>query len=878
MRPLLYLCGLLFMVFGTTGSAEAPFVLEKTPGKLPKAVLPLRYVIRLQPDIEKAMFTGTETVFLDVRQPIRQIVLHAAGLEISEARLRATQQISLTPKLDAAEQTLTFDLDAELPAGRYELTLRFTGKLTEQPRGLYISRYQAGGVTGRALVTQMEAIDCRRMFPCWDEPVFRAEFELTAVVPEKLRAVSNMPITAEKPVGEGWREVAFAPTPKMASYLVALAVGDFEEVRDELDGIQLAVLTTPGKREQARYALDATKKILSYYHEYFGLKYPLPKLDQLAIPSTGAGAMENWGCIIYNDNTLLYDPAASAQSTREHVFAVVAHEIAHQWFGNLVTMAWWDNLWLNEGFASWMGTKVTNDLNPDWKVWLRAAGSKERAMRLDARATTHPIQQPVPSDMQATEGFDEITYQKGQSVLRMIESWLGEAPFRDGIRAYLQAHAYSNSTTADLWQALEKVSGQPVRSFAAGWTEQPGFPVVTLSVLPEGSNASVQLEQERFTIHQKNPAPLEWQIPVIYGPAGAPHRAVLALLKNHVQPGAAFDPETALKGNIGDVGYYRVAYDATLAKRLRKAAPHLAEADRLNALNDAWVMVQAGRASAEDYLHLAAALSDDRSPTVLGQMIGVLHGIDELERGTKNREGFRAWAREFLRPNFERITWETKPGESPLDADLRASLIRTLGLFGDEDVISSARARFAAYLTDPASLPGDLREPVFSIVGKTADATTWEQLHHAARQEDSFEQKRALYGALVSARNPALAAQTLALSLTDELIAPDAARLVHRVADDGEHPELAWAFAREHLDALLAKVPALAANNYIPRLFEAFDDVARADELEAFAKKNLPPAVGTAVAKAADNIRFQAEFKARVLPQIDAWWQARVAR
>jgi aminopeptidase N len=805
-------------------------------------------------------------------------VLHSSGLEISNAKLHATEDISLTPQLNAEQKTLTFALPDELPPGNYKLSLHFAGKLTEQPRGLYIARYQNKGVSGKALVTQMEAVDCRRMFPCWDEPAFRAEFVLSAVVPEKLRVISNMPVVSEKPQGDGHWEVSFAPSPKMASYLVALAIGDFEEVRDEAEGVQLAVLTTPGKREQARYALESTKKILTFYNDYFGIKYPLPKLDELAIPSTGAGAMENWGCIIYNDNALLYDPATSAQSMRERVFAVIAHETAHQWFGNLVTMAWWDNLWLNEGFASWMGTKTTDHFNPEWKVWLRAAGSKEYAMHLDARSTTHPIQRPVPDDSRASDGFDEITYSKGQAVLRMLESWLGEDAFRSGIRAYIQAHAYSNTTTADLWESLAITSGKPVREFAAGWTEQPGFPVVTLSALPAGSQGSVQLEQTHFAIHQKDPAPLRWQIPVIYGPAGAPSRALLTLLKDAAQSSAPLEPDAAIKANIGDVGYYRVTYDATLGRRLLKAAPLLAEADRLNALNDCWAMVEAGRTSPAECLDLMDGLSDDHSPTIVQRIIDVLWAIDGLERGTKNRDGFRAWAREFLRPQFDRLSWDAKPGESPLDATLRGSLISILGAFGSDEVVSSARARFAAYVHDPASLPGDLRGPVFSVVGHDADAATWEQLHAAARKEDSFEQKRALYNALVSARNPALAIQTLSLSLTDELIASDAARLVQHVAHEAEQPELAWAFAREHLDALLAKLPDFAANHYVPGIFEGFDDASRADELEAFARKNLPPVTEPAVAKAADNIRFQAEFKARALPQIDAWWQARLRR
>jgi aminopeptidase N len=711
------------------------------------------------------------------------------------------------------------------------------------------------------------------MFPCWDEPVFKATFSLGVTVPSRFQVVSNMPASAPEPVLSDLVKYRFAESPKMSTYLLALFIGDFEKIEDEVDGIPLRIFVTPGKLEQARYAMEATKKIVRFYNEYFGVKYPLPKLDQVALPSTGAGGMENWGCIVYNDNALLYDPATSSQQTRERVFAVVAHEIAHQWFGDLVTMAWWDNLWLNEGFASWMGTKATDHFNPAWKVWLRASGSKNAAMRLDARATTHPIQRPIANEAAAIDSFDEITYSKGQAVLRMIESWLGEEPFRDGIRGYMKEHAYSSSTTEDLWRALAKSSGKPVHDLASGWTEQPGFPVVRLGLQTESPDTTITLSQERFTIHQANAAPLLWQIPVVVGPAGDPDHGAVLLLKGKDPERLVFDPDVAIKANLGDRGYFRSEYSAPLFKRLRKAVPHLAEVDRLNLLDDTWALVEAGRTPPADYLDLADAIADHPTPTELGQIIGVLGYIDTLERGTPNQAGFRAWAIRFLQPHLAPLGWDAKPGETPLESNLRASLIRALGLFGDPGTLREARARFIQFLENPASLNGNLRGPVFLTVGRNADDATWEKMHSLARKADSFEQKRALYAALTSVRDPELAAKALALALTNELIAPDAARIVARVSFDGEHPDLAWNFARVHLEALLEKLPANGVNDYVPGIFRGFTDAARADELEAFAKANLPPAVGHSVARAADEIRFQAEFKQRALPEFDAWWK-----
>jgi len=455
----------------------------------------------------------------------------------------------------------------------------------------------------------------------------------------------------------------------------------------------------------------------------------------------------------------------------------------------------------------------------------------------------------------------------------MIESWLGEDPFRDGIRGYMKAHAYSNSTTADLWSALEKSSGKPVRELAAGWTEQPGFPVVRLGLQTESPDSTITLSQERFTIHQADAAPLLWQIPVVAGPAGDPLHGAVILLKGKAPESVVFDPEIAIKANLGDRGYFRSEYSAPLFKRLRKSVPHLAEVDRLNLLNDTWALVEAGRTPPADYLNLADTIADHPTPTELGQIIGVLGSIDTMERGTENQAGFRAWAIRFLQPHMALLGWDARPGETPLVSSLRSALIRTLGFFGDPATVREAHARFAAYLEKPASLDGNLRGPVFLTVGRNADEATWEKLHSLARNADSFEQKRALYAALTSVRDPALASKTLALALTNELIAPDAARIVGRVSYDGEHPKLAWDFAREHLEALLEKLPAISVNDYVPGIFRGFIDAARADELEAFAKANLPPSVGRSVAKTADEIRFQAEFKQRALPEIDAWWK-----
>jgi aminopeptidase N len=852
--------------------AEAPFSFEKTPGQLPKDIVPKEYTVTIKTDVKGAAFTGEETITIMAAKPFRVIVLNSLELAVSKAELVGKAAPPLAISLDEKQQTLTLTASKELPAGEYRLRLEFAGKLKEQPQGLFFSRYTTTSGEKRALMTQFEATDARRMFPCWDEPVFRATFQLTAVVPDNYLASSNMPAKSERKLDGGRKEIVFDKTPAMATYLLALCAGEFEMLEDKADGVALRVFTTEGKREQARYALEATKQIVAYYNEYFGTKYPLPQLDQVSLASTGSGGMENWGCITYNDTAFLYDPATSSTRTRERVYAIVAHEIAHQWFGDLVTMAWWDNLWLNEGFASWMGTKATDHFNPAWQHWLRAAGDKETAMRLDARATTHPIQQRVENESQAEDAFDEITYSKGQSFLRMLEVWLGEEKFRAGLRLYMKRHAYGNTTTADLWAALAESSGEDVAAMAASWTEQPGFPLVTISQLAPGR---YRITQERFTVHQDKPPALTWKVPVTLALgsataakllAGDPLELTLPLLK-----------DAAVKGNVNGAGYYRTAYSPELLASLTKHLAAFSEDDRLNVLQDTWALVTAARLPVTAYLDLVQMLRAETSPTILESIAGSFGQIDFLARGTAGRPRFHEWARTFLRPHLSRLGWDAKPGESPLDAMLRSTLIGQLGSFGDDEVQRETKVRFAKFLSDPSTLTGDLRRAVVNIAARDADDASYDKLRALAKAETSTEQKRLLYNAVARSLTPKHAGQTLALSLTDELVPQSATHIVSAVGSDGEQPERAWDFAKAHLDTLLGKLGSIKSNGYVPGLFTAFTDAARADELETFAKANLPPETQYEVAKGADTIRFHAELKGRILPMIDAWCKAQPA-
>ncbi len=862
---------LFLLAVALNAAAEGPFSLESTPGKLPKTVVPRHYEIRIRPDLDKFVTQGSVMVDLEVLKPTREIILNALELEVTTATLISDREIPLNPVINATNQTLELNLPMELAPGSYRLALEFNGQIGEQEQGLFYVRYVAPSGGKVMLGTQMEPTDARRMFPCWDEPVFRATFDLTVVVPEKHRAISNMPVERENHLSGGVKEVKFACTPAMASYLVAFVSGELEELKGESEGVQIRIITTEGKRTQGRYALEATKKLLAYYNDYFGIKYPLPKLDQIAIPGSFDGAMENWGAITYNESFLLFDSKASSQETKQGIFVTVAHEMAHQWFGDLVTMAWWDNLWLNEGFATWMENKATDHFNPDWQMWLAAAAEKTAVMSGDARSTTHPIQTPIRSESQANDAFDSITYQKGGAFLRMLESYLGEKQFRHGIHEYLALHLYANTTTADLWAALEDVSGKPIRTISAGWTEQPGLPVVNVKAECINGREVVSLAQERFTVQNPSAAPLQWEIPVTLMDAAHSGRVNVTLLESKSGSVALGDCTSAVKANAGDAGYYRVAYDSTAFQRLQAVFNQLSDADRLNLLNDTWAMVEAERAPATTYLDLLDSIHGEKSPAVWQQILATLGVIDELEQHQPGRELFREYGRALLRPQLQRLGWSGKSRARSADALLRNRLMTSLGDFGDERVIAQARELFKKFLANPGSLEADLRPPVLKVVGRYSDRQTYEQLHALARKARGTEERELYYQAMSRALDPKLAEMTLALSLTDETVPQEATRLVIDVADSSEQPELAWQFAREHMNELLPRVDAFERNHYVPSILSSFCDAARADELETFMKTNAPADAQEKVKETAESIRLKAALKQRELPGIDRW-------
>jgi aminopeptidase N len=708
----------VFLALGFASSALTP---TEAAGKLPDNVIPVHYRIELRPDLDRAMIAGSEVIDIEARETTDRIELNAVAMTIKRAGLdgEASQVAAVT--LDADAQTAALAFPQPIAPGRHRLAIDFTARINTFGRGLFSIDYPTDAGRRRLIATHLEPADARRIFPCWDEPGIKASFETEVTVLETFTAVSNMPVTHEEPAGAGLKRISFAPTPPMSSYLFVLAAGELERTTGDADGVEIGVVTTIGKRERGRYALDSAIALLRYYVDYFGVRYPLPKLDLIALPGGSNGAMENWGGITFFETRVLFDPGSSSERLKRDIFVVLAHEMAHLWFGDLVTMAWWDDLWLNEGFASWMQSKVAEQLNPGWTIWLESSGAKDFAMAADARPTSHPIRQPVADESEAMVAFDTITYTKGQAFIRQLEAYLGEPAFRDGIRRYIALHAYGNATTADLWQALEAASGQPVAAIAAGYTEQSGVPLIRAETRCAGAQQQLHLVQERFVIHDPNALPRRWQVPIVIATAGRPQTSERYLLSEGVldiTAGACGEP---ILLNAGGLGYYRVQYDEPTRQALAASFARLAHADRVTLLADGWALVAAEKMPPDDYFALIESIPADDVRAVWQSANRAFERLDRLERGRPQRSILRAYARRILRPAFDRLDWERAPSERVGHALLRSDLIWALGGYGDSEILAEARRRYEAFRDVPASLDPELRGAVIHLAGRTAD-------------------------------------------------------------------------------------------------------------------------------------------------------------
>jgi aminopeptidase N len=857
-----------------TASAEPRFDFDRTAGRLPKTVVPQAYQIDIVPDLQKLTLAGHETVRVDVRQPGDTITLNQIGLKLNRVVLDDGNTASVTN--DDKLQQATLHFAKPIAAGTHTLTIDYTGTIPNTPAGIYYDDYKTpAGAQQRMLVTQFEVADARRMFPGWDEPAFKATFQLSAVVPQNLTAISNMPATATTPAGNGLKKVQFAASPRMSTYLLALIAGDMAAVRGRAGNADLAVWAPTGEEKQGDYALSVESHVLPYYNDYFGVAFPLPKLDLIAIPGNfEAGAMENWGAITFVDNGLLFDDKTSDAATRERIYLYVAHEMAHQWSGDLVTMGWWDNIWLNEGFATWMEDKATDKFNPTWQIWPRQHEAREQAMGPDAHPTTHAIQQVIADESQANSAFDSISYQKGEQIIRMIEDWIGPDTFRTGMRAYMKAHQYNNATSADLWAALGAAAHRDVAGVAAGFTEQPGIPLVKVTRTCQGGHGTLTLTEDRFTVNDPNPKAQTWTIPVTLGGPGVKTQKVLltgapATLKlpNCTAP---------MKANLGEEGYFRTQYDDASLTPLVANFAKFSAADRANLLGDQFAMFQAGRAPLSAYLDLLPALKAETNIAVWQDTLSHLSRLDLLARGSEARGQLHAYARALMAPEFARIGWDAKPGESFLDTLLRPDLIAALGQADDPAVTAEAKRRFAAFIANPDSLAPNLRDPVATIVGHHADAATYAQLRKLGEHATSTEEKLRYFSAMAVAQDPALIRSTIDYASSGQVPNGRVAMLIAYAGRGSDQPDLVFKLVQAQQAKLRTHLAEMSQSFLLPAAAFSSADPATAKALLADPATQASQGARIIAAQAADGISTNAALREKAVPALAAWLKGKI--
>ena len=860
----------IVMPLAIAASAEAPFSFDTAPGRLPKDVVPVSYTITVAPNASALTFNGSETVQLQFRSATTAVQFNSKNEALHDVRMDGKPVKHVVTNDD--QQLTTITLAAPAPVGLHTLTFSYRGKIETQPHGLFAQRYSTpDGKHGLLLSTQMEATDARRMFPCWDEPAFRATYQLKAVIPASWAAVSNMPI--EKRVVRGAvSTVTFQRSPKMPSYLVELTAGYLKEITAESGGVKFGIWAVRGREQDGKIALSNAQQILTDYNEYFGYPYPLPKLDSIAVPGGIAGAMENWGAITYNDHVLLLTPASTI-ADRQSVFSVQAHEMAHQWNGDLVTMGWWDDIWLNESFASWRAAKETDLRNPNWKWWEQQDSDKESAMAADARVSSHAIQQHVSDELQVDNAFDpEITYSKGQAVLRMLEAYLGPDGFRDGVRSYIKVRAFSNATTADLWNALSATSGENVGAIAADWTEQAGFPLVSVSAnCDAGGLRTIALSQSRFLLRGTDPIASHWQIPlrVRAGTTGVPQTV---LLSHDGQTASAGRCDDALSVDADAIGFYRSKYDAATLATNTKDFGSLTDGDRIALLDDQWALVESGAEPLASYLALATSMGSNLDTRAWEQIAEALGVMEYAERGTSGYGGFTAFARSLIKPIANQLGWDAKSDESPDLQELRRTLLRDLGSWGDQSTAEETGRRFNAFLRDHKTLGPDDQAVVLSIVARNADAVTFEQLHTLAKAAKDQAELERYYTALMSVLDPTLATQAAQIALSPEL-PPQAAMirvtLVLRLGN--QHHQLSWSTFTNHVDSLMSPFPSFAPliiAQYMPSFY--WDSVPL-DQLEAWVRAHVPAEMSANVERGMETARFKFSEKEALIPAVDAY-------
>uniref|UniRef100_A0A7I4BPT3 Aminopeptidase n=1 Tax=Physcomitrium patens TaxID=3218 RepID=A0A7I4BPT3_PHYPA len=845
--------------------------------RLPTSVTPSRYDLELTPKLDICKFDGKMTVSLRIVEDTKYIVLNAADLTITDKSvwLRSnTSRQMFWPKsveLHPEDEILVLAFEENLSLGEAVLSMEFQGTLNDQMRGFYRSSYKINGETRNMAVTQFEPADARRCFPCWDEPSFKATFKMTLHVPVDRVALSNMPIAEETRSSPKMKTIKFEESPRMSTYLVAIVVGELEYIEGHTpDGRSVRVYTEVGKTHQGKFALDVALRTLPFYAKYFGTEYPLPKLDMVAIPDFAAGAMENYGLVTYREAALLFDEKVSAAANKQRVAVVVAHELAHQWFGNLVTMEWWTHLWLNEGFATW--------------IWTQFVEQTVDAFRLDGLVESHPIEVEVGHVREIDEIFDAISYKKGAAIIRMLQTYLGADTFQRGLVSYIKRYEYKNARTEDLWSVLSEESGAPVKELMDSWTKQQGYPVVSVQLKSE----ALVIEQSQY-LFSGHGGDGEWVVPVTYCVGAYKNKmSELVRLKTSVlsthklihdkQANSDSDmtsqdssPDLSkdwIKLNVGQTGFYRVKYDDELALRLRSAisAGSLEATDRFGVLDDTYALCIARKQPLSVLLSLMEVYRSETDYTVLMCMTNVSYRIlkvvgDAIPSAAKDLKHFVS---NLLLPSAERLGWEARPDEGHLDSMLRGELLSALVFFGHEDTINEAKRRFEAFLKDRESplLPADTRKVAYTAVMqsvKSSDKTGYESLLKIYRETDVSQERTRVLSTLGASCDPAIVSEALDFLLSPEVRNQDAIWVLAGISGEGR--DAAWSWLKENWKTVWNRFgESVLITRFISSIVSLFSSDDKADEIKDFFNANSAPGIDRTVGQSIERVRITSEW------------------
>lgn len=821
-------------------------------------VRPINYELVFEPHFANFTFSGNEIIDVDIRKPTNKIILNAAELKIKNCHILWNgKKIKAKVKLDAKKETLA--ISTSKIRGSAKIVIDFTGILNDRLVGFYRSQYKdKSGKTKYLATTQFEAADARRAFPCWDEPEAKATFDISIITEQNHTAVSNTNVISKKKIGKKTL-YKFAKTPVMSTYLVYLGAGEFEFLTSKLGKVTVRIVATKGNSKKGKFALDLCKRLVKSYEDYFGIKYPLPKLDLIAVPDFAAGAMENWGAITFRETILLYDPRSSSTLTKQFIAEVVSHELAHQWFGNLVTMKWWNDLWLNESFATFMATKFVDKFYPEWRLWDQfLEDTMNTAMGIDALHSSHPIDVKVRSPSEIREIFDAISYDKGGCILRMVEKFVTEKTFRAGLRAYLKKFEYKNAKGDDLWDEIGKAARAPIKSTVNTWLRQVGFPLLEAHKV----KSKLILTQKRFVLEKKGPEKGMWYIPVSSTQNNKTVKQLVTKTRGIMPAG-----KMPIVINSGRAGFYRVKYSYDLLDALKQAVDDKAipAVDRWAIQNDLFALCVSGDGTCRRYIDFVDAYENEDDYICRSNIASNLYFLYQKTLNEPYSYAIKNIAHAFFRNIFAGLGWDAKKGEPHTNAFLRSFAIGALGKLDDEEIIDEAKSRFEQYLKNPTSLAPDIQEPVFSIVAWTGDANTYKKLLGLYRSVKTQEEKLRFLGALCSFKDEKLLTMALDFSQSKEVRSQNMHMPIMRTAANPYGKPILWPWLKKNWKSIRKKVgPGSPLLNRIVSSISAVSDSSKEQEIRQFFKWNPTPGTERTLEQTLERIRIHSAMLERI--------------